>query len=218
MEHCLPLIRCLTHSIPRPWSFSTVPRPLARSPLAPVLGRVLVLHAVSRVCLPFPLVVYPGCCLLERGWLSSTKERCTAILICHLDSELQPFNNEAEPLGRKMSYPRGITEDDEKPLPLPPLFTRLVLISVGNYGKIGLTEMTATTLLPLNWSTSVEFGGLGMSPVSIGLWMAGYGILDGVLQYIAFPCIVGHFGLRRVFNASIIAYLSQSISCSPSRT
>jgi hypothetical protein len=95
-----------------------------------------------------------------------------------------------------MSNPRGITQDDEKPLPLRPLFTRLVLISVANYGKIGLTEMTATTLLPLIWPTSVELGGLCMSPVSIGLWMAGYGILDGVLQYIAFPRIVGHFGPR----------------------
>jgi hypothetical protein len=44
--------------------------------------------------------------------------------------------------------------------------------------RLGLPEMTATTLqvLPLIWLTSVEFGGLGMSPVSIGLWMAGYAV------------------------------------------
>jgi hypothetical protein len=68
--------------------------------------------------------------------------------------------------------------------------------------------MTATTLLLRIWSTSVEFGGLGMNPVSIGLWMAGYGTLNGALQYIAFLRIVGRFGPRRVFTASIIAFVS----------
>jgi hypothetical protein len=82
-----------------------------------------------------------------------------------------------------------------------------VLISVRNYGKIGLTEMTATTLLPLNWLTSVEFGGLGIIPVSIGLWMAGYGTLNGIIQYVAFPRIVGRFGPRRVLITSIIAFV-----------
>ena len=96
---------------------------------------------------------------------------------------------------------------EEKPPPLRSLFTRPVLISVANYGKIGLLEMTATTLIPLIWSTSVEFGGLGMSPVSIGLWMAGYGTLNGILQYIAFPPIVRRFGPRRVFITSIIAFV-----------
>jgi hypothetical protein len=40
---------------------------------------------------------------------------------------------------------------------------------------VGLLDVIAGALIPLVWSTSVEFGGLGMSPASIGLWMAGYG-------------------------------------------
>ncbi|KAH9958361.1 MFS general substrate transporter [Lactifluus volemus] len=101
----------------------------------------------------------------------------------------------------------SLKDEEEKPLPLSSLFTRPVLTSVANYGMIGLLEMAVTTLLPLIWSTSVEFGGLGMSPVSIGLWMAGYGTLNGILQYVAFPRIVGRFGPRRIFITSIIAFV-----------
>jgi hypothetical protein len=54
---------------------------------------------MSRMCHLCPLVVYLGCSLLERGWLSSPRERCTAVLTRDLDSELQPFNNEAQPQG-----------------------------------------------------------------------------------------------------------------------
>ncbi len=66
--------------------------------------------------------------------------------------------------------------------------------------------MIAGALIPLVWSTPVEFGGLGMSPASIGLWMAGYGFLNGIFQFVAFPRIVGRFGPRRVFIASILCF------------
>jgi hypothetical protein len=126
-----------------------------------------------------------------------------------------PFTTKFDPMEVNSAIPRGGTcevlegllKDEEKPLPLRSLFTRPVLTSVANYGMIGLLEMTVTTLLPLIWSTSVEFGGLSMSPVSIGLWMAGYGTLNGILQYIAFPRIVGRFGPRRIFITSIIAFV-----------
>jgi hypothetical protein len=93
------------------------------------------------------------------------------------------------------------------PLPLRSLFTRPVLISVANYGKLALLDMMAATLLPLIWSTSVKFGGLGMSPVSICLWIAGYGTLNGIFQYTVSPRVVGRFGPRRVFITSIIAFV-----------
>jgi len=96
--------------------------------------------------------------------------------------------------------------DDEKPMSLRALLTRPVVISVANYGLIGLLEMIAGVLIPLVWSTPVEFGGLSMSPASIGLWMAGYGCLNGVFQFVAFPRIVERFGPRRVFIVSISAF------------
>ena len=95
-------------------------------------------------------------------------------------------------------------KDTDGPLPLRALLTRPVVVSVANYGMIALLEMTTGTLLPLVWSTSVEFGGLGMSPVSIGLWMGGCGLVNCIFQLAAFPPLVRRFGPRRVFIASII--------------
>jgi hypothetical protein len=100
----------------------------------------------------------------------------------------------------------GPAKDTEKPLPLRALLTRPVVVSVANYCMIGLLEIMGGALIPLVWSTSVEFGGLGMSPASIGLWLAGCGLLNGIFQFVAFPRIVGRFGPRRVFIASTICF------------
>ena len=95
---------------------------------------------------------------------------------------------------------------EEKPQSLRSLLTRPVVISVANYAVIGLLEMMAGVLIPLVWSTPVEFGGLGMTPASIGVWMASYGFLNGVFQFVGFPHIVGRFGPRPVFLVSISSF------------
>ncbi|KAH9052776.1 MFS general substrate transporter [Lactarius vividus] len=100
----------------------------------------------------------------------------------------------------------GPVKGTAKPVPLRALLTRPVVVSVANYGMTGMLDMTAGTLIPLVWSTSVEFGGLSMNPASIGSWMAGYGLMNGVFQFVAFPRIVRRFGPRRVFIASIILF------------
>ncbi|KAI9443931.1 MFS general substrate transporter, partial [Lactarius indigo] len=100
----------------------------------------------------------------------------------------------------------GPVNDTEKPVPLRALLTRPVVVSVANYSMIGLFEMTAGVLIPLIWSTSVEFGGLGMSPASIGLWMAAYGCMNGIFQFVAFPRVLRRLGPRRIFIASILCF------------
>ena len=103
----------------------------------------------------------------------------------------------------------GPAEVTEEPLPLRALLTRPVVVAVANYGVISMLDMITGTLLPLVWSTSVEFGGLGMSPASIGLWMAtGYGLMSSIFQLVAFPLIVRRFGPRRLFIASIVGFFS----------
>ncbi|KAH8985272.1 MFS general substrate transporter [Lactarius akahatsu] len=98
-------------------------------------------------------------------------------------------------------------KDTGKPLPLRALLTRPVVVSIANYCMISLLEIIAVTLIPLVWSTSVEFGGLGMSPASIGLWMTGYGFTNGIFQFVAFPHIVERLGPRRVFIASTLCFI-----------
>ncbi|KAI9443934.1 MFS general substrate transporter [Lactarius indigo] len=98
-------------------------------------------------------------------------------------------------------------KDSGRPLPLRALLTRPVVVSIANYCMISLLEIIAVTLIPLVWSTSVEFGGLGMSPASIGLWMTGYGITNGIFQFVAFPHIIERLGPRRVFIAGTFCFI-----------
>jgi hypothetical protein len=100
----------------------------------------------------------------------------------------------------------GSAKDAERPLPLCDLLTGPVIISVANYAMIGLMDIGATTLIPLAWSTSVELGGLSMSPASIGLWMTGCGLLNCVFQFVALPRLVGRFGPRSIFITSILCF------------
>ncbi|KAH9026663.1 major facilitator superfamily domain-containing protein, partial [Lactarius hengduanensis] len=97
----------------------------------------------------------------------------------------------------------GPVKDQERSLPLRALLTRPVVVSIAGYSMISLLDIIAIALIPLVWSTSVEFGGLGMSPASIGLWTSGYGIMNGVFQFIAFPRVVGRFGPWNVFITCI---------------
>ena len=114
-------------------------------------------------------------------------------------------NAEPPQLGEE-EISNGPAKGTEKPLPLRALLTRPVVVSIGNYCMFGLLEIMSASLLPLVWSTSVEFGGLGMNPASIGFLIAGYGMMNGVCQFFAFPPIVGRFGPRCVFIASIFCF------------
>ncbi|KAF8267749.1 MFS general substrate transporter [Lactarius quietus] len=100
----------------------------------------------------------------------------------------------------------GSVKDTEKPLPLRALLTRPVIVSVANYAMIGLIDMGAIALIPLVWSTSIELGGLSMSPASIGLWMTGCGLMNCIFQFVAFPRLIGRFGPRTIFITSILCF------------
>ena len=93
--------------------------------------------------------------------------------------------------------------DVEKPLPLRNLLTRPVLVSVANYSTLALLGMISAALMPLIWSTSIEFGGLDLSPASIGLWLSVYGCINGIFQFAVFPQAVKRFYLRSIFVTSI---------------
>ncbi|KAH9054528.1 MFS general substrate transporter [Lactarius vividus] len=125
------------------------------------------------------------------------------------DSIMKPHtevNADLPPVGEGEILDGPVT-DTEKPVPLRALLTGPVVVTVANYCMIALLDMAAGVLIPLVWSTSVEFGGLSMSPASIGAWMAVYGSINCVVQLVAFPPLVGRFGPRGVFIASIVLFL-----------
>jgi hypothetical protein len=81
------------------------------------------------------------------------------------------------------------------------------MISITNYAMLALLDMSAMALIPLVWSTPIELGGLNLSPASIGLWLSAYGCLNGVLQFVLFPRIVGRLGPGRVILTSMAAFV-----------
>ncbi|KAH9980690.1 MFS general substrate transporter [Russula compacta] len=97
-------------------------------------------------------------------------------------------------------------KDAQKPLPLRHVLTRPVLISLANYGTLALLGMISMSLIPLVWSTPIEFGGLELSPASIGLWMSVYGCINGIFQFAIFPRAVGRFGPRSVLVAGLAVF------------
>src|SRR6267154_4431994 len=75
---------------------------------------------------------------------------------------------------------------EDSPVPIRSLFVPSVLIPVANYACIAILEISMYAILPLFYSTPIELGGLGFDPVTIGLWMGTFGIVNGVLQTMIF--------------------------------
>ena len=95
--------------------------------------------------------------------------------------------------------------ESNKPLPLRSVLTKPVVITIINHTIFALLNGVAVTYIPLVWSTPVEFGGLNLSPASIGLSLSVYGGVNGIFQFVFFPHLIRRFGPRHVFVASIVA-------------
>lgn len=95
--------------------------------------------------------------------------------------------------------------ESDKPLPLRSVLTKPVVVTVVNHAMFALLNVVAVTYIPLVWSTPVEYGGLNLSPASIGLWLSVYGCINGFFQFIFFPHFIRRFGPRHVFISSIVA-------------
>jgi hypothetical protein len=95
--------------------------------------------------------------------------------------------------------------ESDKLLPLRSVLTKPVVVTVINHTMFALLNGVAVTYIPLVWSTPVEFGGLNLSPASIGLWLSVYGGVNGIFQFLFFPHLIRRFGPRHVFVSSIVA-------------
>lgn len=100
--------------------------------------------------------------------------------------------------GEALNIPENAIEDS--PVSIRSLFVPSVLIPIANYGCIATLEIAMYALQPLFYSTPIELGGLGFDPVTIGLWMGAFGIVNGVLQTMIFAPLVNKFGPKTVFR------------------
>jgi hypothetical protein len=100
----------------------------------------------------------------------------------------------------------------------PPLRALLLMprvsIAVINSSVFFFCDMNRHVLTPLMWSTSLEHGGLGFTPYAIGLAMGIFGAVNMCVQATFLGKIIRYFGARKVFTASLVAYLV-SILCFP---
>jgi len=88
-------------------------------------------------------------------------------------------------------------------MPLRFLLTPTIIIPIANYAMLSFLDIALRALLPLFFSTPTSLGGLGLTPASIGLWLALYGIVDVTIQVLFFARAVDWLGPKRLFNTSV---------------
>ncbi|KAH9030854.1 MFS general substrate transporter [Lactarius deliciosus] len=140
---------------------------------------------------------------------------CLSFIITglYLEETLDLRPSERLRLARPNSFTQGEASDSpdldttsnesDKPLPLRSVLTKPVVITTINHALLVLLNGAVMSYIPLVWSTPVEYGGLNLSPASIGLGLSLYGGMGGFFQFIFFSYFVSRFGLRRVLIFSI---------------
>ncbi|KAG1740054.1 MFS general substrate transporter [Suillus lakei] len=91
-------------------------------------------------------------------------------------------------------------------IPMRSLLTPTIVIPIANYAMLSILDISLRTLMPLFFSTPMYLGGLGLAPSSIGLWLALFGIADGLLQALFFAKIVDWIGPKRLFCVAVSCF------------
>lgn len=93
------------------------------------------------------------------------------------------------------------------PLPLRALLTRPVILSISAYGLLAILDMALRGLWPVFYSSAPEFGGLGLSPPTLGLIMGTYGLANGLFMGLFFARIAERVGVRRLLMVGMTAFV-----------
>ncbi|OCH95370.1 MFS general substrate transporter [Obba rivulosa] len=111
------------------------------------------------------------------------------------------------PVGETPSDPSQIADDADKPASLRSLMVRPVLLSVANYGALALLDIAYLALLPLFLAMPIEFGGLGMTPATIGTILGAFGLMNGTFQAFFFAKFMRWWGPKRVFMVGMASFI-----------
>jgi hypothetical protein len=101
-----------------------------------------------------------------------------------------------------------------QPPSLLALMTPQVLTALIVHGILCFCDISMQVLIPLMWSTSLEHGGLGFTPYTIGLTLGIYGVVNVSLQVMLLGKLIRRFGPRKVVIVSFPAFIL-SLSCFP---
>ncbi|KAF7986425.1 hypothetical protein HWV62_31167 [Athelia sp. TMB] len=95
----------------------------------------------------------------------------------------------------------------EAPVPLRDLLTQPVVLSVTVYGLLAILEMALIALWPVFYSSSLEYGGLGLPPYVIGIIMGSFGLVNGLFQSIFFSRIITRWGVKILLMSGMAAFV-----------
>ena len=104
--------------------------------------------------------------------------------------------------------------DLDKPVPIRALFTRHVMVAIGNCVTTALLDIMFCAIQPLFLSTPITLGGLGLPPPVIGYILAVFGILNGLFVLFLFPRIHDAWGSKKTFLVGIACSLPSYV-CFP---
>lgn len=91
--------------------------------------------------------------------------------------------------------------------PLKAILTEPVVLSISSHIWLSFVDMAFRALQPLFYATPIHLGGLGMLPATIGVFLGGFGLLNGIVQALFFAKLVRRVGLRRIFLTCVFCFV-----------
>jgi len=79
------------------------------------------------------------------------------------------------------------------------VISRSIVFKFVNYGFLAFADMANFVLLPLVYSTSLQFGGLGLDPYPIGVIMTISGLTNAAVQACLLGPLIRRYGARSVY-------------------
>ena len=77
---------------------------------------------------------------------------------------------------------------------------------------MSLLDIAVVALQPLVFSTSVDAGGLGLPPETIGLALGAYGLLDGIVEVACFAWMCRKIGTGKLYAIGIASFVGVIIA------
>ncbi|KAG2150249.1 major facilitator superfamily domain-containing protein [Suillus bovinus] len=95
----------------------------------------------------------------------------------------------------------------DKPVPIRALFVRRVLVATGSYAGISLVDIAFRTVQPVFYAIPISLGGLGLDTPTIGTILAVQGMLNGVMQPLAFARLHDIMGAKKLWLFAVACAL-----------
>ncbi|KAF8074654.1 major facilitator superfamily domain-containing protein [Lyophyllum atratum] len=93
--------------------------------------------------------------------------------------------------------------DTAPPPPFRALLIARVLIPITNFAFLAFLDQSMLVLLPLIYSTPICFGGLGLTPATIGSILGVWGVINGLVQVFGFAWVRKRVGHRNCYMLGI---------------